>query len=227
MSASSFAVLKAVIGRDVAAALRSGGGWFYGIVFFALFAALAGVAIGPELSALRVAAPAVVWLAAAFSMEFSFAGAFAEDERDGSLRVLATEQESLFAYVLGKAAALGAVSAAPMLLAAPVMLAMFGVAPGRLVGATALLALGLPAIALTALFAAALAAGLRAGGLFTTLIAAPFAVPPLIFGVLATESHIAGAGFWSPEALILTALSLFMTALAPAFAVAALRLALE
>lgn len=221
------AVFRAVMARDIKTALRSGGGWFYAIVFFALFAALAGIAIGPELSALQSAAPAVVWLAAAFAIELSIADAFAEDDRDGSLRILAAEQESLFPYVLGKAAGLAAVSAAPMLLAAPVALAMFGVAPERLAGTTALLALGLPAIVLTALFAAALAVGLGAGGLFTTLIAAPFAVPPLIFGVLASENHIAGGGFWSPEALILAALSLFMAALTPAFAVTALRLALE
>lgn len=227
MSAPPFAVFKAVIARDAATALRSGGGWFYAIVFFALFAALAGVAIGPELSALQAAAPAVVWLAAAFAMELSVADTFAADDRDGSLRILGAEQESLMGYMLGKAASVAAVSVAPMLLAAPVLLAMFGVAPARLAGAVALLALGMPALVLTALFAAALAAGLRAGGLFTTLIAAPFAVPPLIFGVLATENHIAGGGFWSPEALILTALSLFMAALTPVFSVAALRLALE
>lgn len=221
------AIFQAVVGRDVATALRSGGGWFYALVFFALFAALAGIAVGPELSSLRAAAPAIVWLAAAFAIELSIAGAFVEDERDGSLRILAAEQESLLPYVLGKAAGLVVVSAAPLLIAAPVMLAMFGVAPGRLLGAAAILALGLPAIVLTALFAAALAAGLRAGGLFTTLIAAPFAVPPLIFGVLAMENHIAGGLFWSPEALLLAALSLFMAALAPPFAVAALRVALE
>lgn len=227
MSAAPAAVFRAVMARDISAALRSGGGWFYAIVFFTLFAALAGIAIGPELSSLRSAAPAIVWLAAAFATELSVANAFHDDTRDGSLRILAAEQESLMPYVLGKAAGFVVISAAPMLVAAPVLLAMFGIAPERLIGAAALLALGMPAIMLTALFAAALAAGLRAGGLFTTLIAAPFAVPPLIFGVLATENHVAGGAFWSPEALILAALSLFMAALTPAFAVAALRLALE
>ena len=45
--------------------------------------------------------------------------------------------------------------------------------------------------------------------------------------VLATEKLLAGGALWSPETLILAALSLFMAALTPAFSVAALRLALE
>jgi len=227
MSANGLVVFSAVFERDIKVALRAGGGWFYGLFFFALFAALAGLAIGPEPPALQRAAPAVVWLAAAFSIELAVADAFAADARDGSLRVLAAEHESLFPYVFAKAASLATIAAAPLLLGAPVALGMFAVAPARLAGAAGLIALGAPALILTALFAAALAAGLRAGGLFSTLIAAPFIAPPLIFGVLATEKFIAGGAFWSPETLILAALSLFMAALAPAFSVAALRLALE
>jgi heme exporter protein B len=196
-------------------------------LFFALFAALAGVAIGPERAPLQSAAPAIVWLAAAFAVEFSVADIFAADERDGSLRALGAEQDSLLAYVLAKAATVAAVTVAPLLLAAPVVFAMFGVAPEKLAGASVLLALGAPALVLIAIFAAALAVGLRAGGLFAALIAAPIVVSPLIFGVLATKIHIASGILWSPEALILTALSLFMGGLTPAFSIFALRFALD
>ena len=220
-------LFRAVLVREAAAALRTGGGWFYAILFFAVFAALAGLAVGPERGALVAVAPAVVWLAAALAIEFSVADAFSADMRDGSLRALAAEQESVLVYVLAKAAAVAAVSVAPMILAAPVMLAMFGVDPTKLAGTVVLLAIGAPALILTALFAAALAAGLSAGGLLTTLLAAPFAIPPLIFGVLATENYVAGQGVWSPESLILVALSLFMTAVTPPFSVIALRLGLE
>jgi len=59
------------------------------------------------------------------------------------------------------------------------------------------------------------------------IIAAPFLAPPLIFGVLAVESYMASATIWSPEALILSALSLFMVVMAPGFSLAALRIGLE
>jgi len=227
MTGEGGSLFYAVLSRDAVTLLRSGGGWFYAILFFSLFAVLAGVAIGPELPALRAAAPAIAWLAVVFAVELSLADSFSADERDGSLRILAAENDSLFPYVFGKATAAALVSAAPMFLAAPTALAMFGVSPEKLVGATAILALGLPALMLTALFAAALSAGLKVGGIMSTLLAAPFAAPALIFGVLAMEKYIAGGVFWSPEALILGALSLFMAALAPVFCVAALRLALE
>ncbi len=227
MRTRPFALFWAVFARDAATALRSGGGWFYSVLFFALFAVLAGIAIGPELSDLQSAAPAIVWLAAAFAIEFSVADIFAADERDGSLRILAAEQDSLLPYILAKAANVAAISVAPLFLGAPIVFAMFGIAPERLVGASALLALGAPALILTALFAAALAVGLHAGGLFAALIAAPITVSPLIFGVLASKNHIASGTFWSPEALILVALSLFMAALLPLFSAFVLRLAVE
>jgi heme exporter protein B len=217
----------AVFLRDLAIATRSGGGWFYAILFFAVFGALAGVAIGPELSALAGAAPAIVWLGAAFAIQLSVADIFEADFRDGSLRAFAAEQESLFPYFAAKAGLVAVTAAAPMVVSSPLLLTMFGVDPARLAGAAFLLALGFPALILTALFAAALAAGLRAGGLLAVIVAAPFLAPPLIFGVLAIETYIGTGMLWSPEALILLALSLFMAALAPGFSIAALRIGLE
>ncbi|MEO1136032.1 MAG: heme exporter protein CcmB, partial [Pseudomonadota bacterium] len=59
------------------------------------------------------------------------------------------------------------------------------------------------------------------------VIAAPFAAPVLVFGVSAAKSYLAGAGLLSPETLILGALSLFMAATTPGFAIAALKISLE
>lgn len=218
---------QAVLARDIKIAFRSGGGWFYALFFFAVFAALAAIAFGPELTALAVAAPAVLWLAAAFALQFSAADIFEGDLRDGTLRALSAEQSSLFPYWLAKVILLAAISAAPIALAAPFILSMLGVAFDVSVNAMILLAIGLPALILVAVLTAALASGLRAGGLLATIIAAPFAAPVLVFGVSATKILFANGVLWSPETLILSALSLFMAALTPAFAIAALRLSLE
>ncbi len=221
------AIVGAVLARDLKIAFRSGGGWFYALFFFAVFTALAAIAFGPALSALAAAAPATLWLAAALSIQFAAAGVFEDDLRDGSLRAFAAEQGGLFHYWLAKAGALALTAAAPMIIAAPFFLTMLGVPLADGARAALILLAGTPALLMIALLTAALAGGLRAGGLLATIIAAPFAAPPLIFGVSAAKIVIAGGGLVSPESLILGALSLFMAAVTPAFAIAALHISLE
>ncbi|WP_425408977.1 heme exporter protein CcmB [Hyphococcus sp.] len=221
-------IAGAVASRDLKIAFRSGGGWFYALFFFAVFTALAAIAFGPQLSALSAVAPATLWLAAALAVQFAAADIFESDLRDGSLRTFAAEQGGLFHYCLAKACVLGATAAAPMIIASPFFLAMLGVPFGQGVIAALLLAIGAPALMMIALLTAALAGGLRAGGLLATIIAAPFAAPVLVFGVSATKTSLAASGAGGgPETLILGALSLFMAAVTPAFAIAALRISLE
>lgn len=217
----------AILARDLKLAFRSGGGWFYALFFFAVFTALAGIAFGPSLSALAAAAPAAIWLAAALAVQFAAADLFENDLGDGSLRVFAAEQRSLFPYWSAKAALLALTAAAPMIAAAPFFLTMLGVSFGQGIGLAVILAVGAPALVFIAILTAALSAGLRAGGLLAMVLAAPFAAPVLAFGVMAAKAFLAGAGLASPETLILGALSLFMAAATPAFAIAALRVSLE
>lgn len=217
----------AVLARDLVLAFRSGGGWFYALFFFAVFTALAAIAFGPSLSALAQAAPAAVWLAAALAIQFAAADLFEADMQDGSLRALAAEQGTLFPYWLAKAALLALTAALPMVFAAPFFLTMLGVTFAQGIGLAVILLIGAPALLFIAVLTAALAAGLRAGGLLAMVIAAPFAAPVLVFGVSAAKAFLAGNGLASPETLILGALSLFMAAATPGFAVAALRVSLE
>lgn len=217
----------AILARDLKLAFRSGGGWFYALFFFAVFTALAGIAFGPSLTSLAAAAPAAIWLAAALAIQFAAADLFENDLADGSLRVLAAEQQGLFPYWGAKAGLLALTAAAPMILAAPFFLTMLGVSFGQGIGLAVILLVGAPALVFLALLTAALSAGLRAGGLLAMVLAAPFAAPVLVFGVSAAKAFLAGAGLASPETLILAALSLFMAAATPAFAIAALRVSLE
>lgn len=220
-------IAGAVFSRDVKLAFRSGGGWFYALFFFAVFAALSALAIGPERQALSAAAPAVVWLALAFSLQFAATGVFDQDLQDGTLRAFAAEQQSLLPYWLAKTGVLLALSVAPMVVAAPFALVMFGASFEEALKGAALMLVGAPALVFIALLTAALAAGLRAGGLLATVIAAPFAAPVLVFGVSAAKIMFQSGALWPPESLILGALSLFMAAITPGFAVAALRVSLE
>jgi len=213
--------------RDIAIAFRSGGGWFYAVFFFAVFTALAAIAFGPALSALATAAPAAIWLAAALAVQFAAADLFESDVQDGSLRVLAAERVSLFPYWLAKAVLLALTAAAPLIATAPLFLTMLGVPFTDGISVSAIMLTGAPALICIAVLTSALSTGLRAGGLLATILAAPFAAPVLVFGVSAARALLEAGVLISPELLILGALSLFMMAATPVFAIAALRVSLE
>ena len=219
--------MSACLRRDLVLAFRTGGGWFYALFFFAVFTALAAITFGPSLSALALAAPAAIWLAAALAIQFAAGDLFEADIQDGSLRILAAEQNSLFPYWLAKALLLALVSAAPMIAVAPFFLTMLGVPFNQGIGVSLILLAGQPALIFIAVLTAALSAGLRAGGLLAMIIAAPFIAPVLVFGVSAVKAFLSSGDLLSPEVLILGALSLFMAAATPVFAIAALRISLE
>ncbi|MEM8936068.1 MAG: heme exporter protein CcmB [Pseudomonadota bacterium] len=219
--------LRATFARDFAIATRSGGGWFYGLLFFALFATLSGLAIGPERASLAIAAPAIAWLATAFALQLASADCFESDFRDGTLRVLAAENESLAPYYVGKLLSLIATIGVPLICVIPVVFLMFGTPASDVSGAAALIIIGMPALLVIVLFAAAIATGLRAAGLLASLIGAPLAAAPLIFGVLSVKSLFERGVFWSPETMLVAALGLFFGVLLPPFSIAALRYGLE
>ncbi|WP_411820519.1 heme exporter protein CcmB [Hyphococcus formosus] len=219
--------LLAILRRDFVLAFRSGGGWFYALFFFAVFTALSAIAFGPSLSALAIAAPATLWLAIALSVQFSAADLYENDIRDGSLRVIAAEQLSLLSYWGAKVCVLMITAVVPMIATAPFFLTMLGLSFGQGVILAIILFMGAPALVFIAVMTAALASGLRAGGLLAMIIAVPFSVPVLVFAVRASKSVLAGSGLVTPESLILCAISLFMAVLTPGFTIAALRVSLE
>lgn len=227
ISSDPLSILSAILRRDLILAFRSGGGWFYALFFFAVFTALAAIAFGPTLDALAIAAPATLWLAVALAIQFSASDLFENDLRDGSLRVIASEQTGLMTYWGAKVCVISLTSVFPMIIAAPFFLTMLGLSFMQGIGVSIILLIGVPALIFIAVLTSALATGLRAGGLLAMVIAAPFSAPVLVFAVSATKALLAGFGIITPESLILGAISLFMAVLTPAFTVAALRVSLE
>lgn len=220
-------IVIAVLARDCKLALRAGGGWFYGVFFFCVFVALYAVTFGPETAVLRQGAPAIIWLAVAWSLQFTSASLFESDYADGSLKAFAVQTSHLFGYVVGKLGAVLLTTAVPMILMTPVIFIFLGISPKAAVTATVPLLVGIPAVVLLSAFSSAMSTGLRAGGVFAAIIAAPFMMPSLIFGVLSLKTFFLTGLLWSPETFIVAAISLFILATTPWFIVQTLRVSLE
>jgi heme exporter protein B len=88
------------------------------------------------------------------------------------------------------------------------------------------LLLGTPALSLIGAVGAALTLGLRGGGVLISLLVLPLYVPVLIFGAGAVES-VTGGLAPTGHLLLLGALSLAASVLAPWAIAAALRISME
>jgi len=220
-------IAQAVARRDVVLSLKSGGGWLQGIVFYGVFVAFMAFAFGPGEDGLRRAAAPTIWLATLFALQLAASEMFVEDISDGSLQTLAVEQPSLLGYVIGKLAAVLITVGGPLIIAAPVVLIMFASSSGNLAVVLPSITMGAIAMSLAACVASAINAALQGGGRFTAILAAPLSIPVLIFGIDASNVAIDSSQIWSIEMQFLTAMTLFLAAIAPGFSVLALRLGLE
>lgn len=218
--------LKAVLRRDLALALRSGGGAALGIAFYLLFVTLAPLGVGPDPAALARVAPGLVWLGALLAALLTLERLFQPDVEDGTLDHLALAPAPLEAVVFTKALAHWLTTGAPFLLAAPVAGLLLRL-PEQAYPTLALSMLaGGPALSFIGAIGAALTAGLRRGGLLTSLLVLPLYVPTLIFGALAVEAAVIGTDPW-PMLAVGAAISIGSMVLAPPAAAAALRLNLS
>ena len=217
-----------IVLRDGRVAIRSGGGWFNALFFFAIFSMFTAFALGPGREQLAAAAPALLWLGSALALNLAGIELFANDMKDGSLRVISAENSSLGGYIAGKFTSLFLMAAAPIALVAPIFLVVFGIEPALAFKGAAVFIAGLPALCLGAGVAAALTAGMGANGLLGACLSAPATIPVLIFGVGAIQNVVQlGSGIDGSEFLILIALDLIYLVILPPFAIIALRYGLE
>ncbi|NNU81007.1 heme exporter protein CcmB [Halovulum dunhuangense] len=210
--------MRALLSRELALALRSGGGAAQGLVFFLIVVLLVPFGMGPEPDALARVAPGTLWIAALLSCLVTLDRLFQTDWEDGSLDALALSPVPLEAVVAIKALAHWLTTGLPLLVIAP-LLALTLQLPGQAYPwLVASLAAGTPALSFIGAIGAALTLGLRRGGLLIGVLTLPLYIPTLIFGA---RCAIAAADGQDPvPALALTAaLTLAILALTP-FAVA-------
>jgi heme exporter protein B len=220
------AAVGQVVRRDLLLAMRQRGDVVNTLLFFVVVVTLAPLGVGPEINTLRTIAPGVVWVAALLASILSLNRLFAQDYADGTLEQLLLTREPLAAIVLGKVAAHWLITGLPITLMAVPLGVMFDLSGAETVTLVVALLAGTPALSLLGAIGAALTLGLRGGGVLVTLLVLPLNVPVLIFGAGAVE---AVAGGLSPQAhiLLLAALSLATSVLAPWAIAAALRISLE
>lgn len=216
------AALGAVFRRDLALAWAAGGGVAAPLGFFVGATALVPLTAGPDPATLARIGPPLLWVTAALAALMVLERLFQADLEDGSLDQLMLSPAPLELIVAAKGAALWVAIGGPLALAAlPMALAMQ--TPPQAAPAVALgLLIGLAAFIGAGLLGAALAAGVRRGGVLIAILVLPFFAPPIIFGAAAASAAATGglatAPFW-----YLCACALGGVALGPIGAAAALR----
>jgi len=218
--------LIALLTRDLTLAIRAGGGFGLGLVFFLILAVLVPLGVGPEGRTLALIAPGILWVGALLACLLSLDRIFALDFEDGSLDLLATAPIPLEGVVVLKALAHWLTTGLPLVLAAPVLAVLLNL-PGPAYGWLVLsLLLGTPALSMIGAFGAALTVGLKRGGLLLSLLVLPLYVPTLIFGAEAVSRGAQGLPVATPL-LLLAGITAGSTALLPFAAAFALRVNLR
>ncbi len=216
----------AVFLRELRLAWSGGGGAALPLGFFAGAASLTPFAIGPDPDLLKAAGPGVMWIAMALSSLLPMERLFQADLEDGTLDAYAGSGIALEGIVLAKTLAHWLATGGPLSLIAPVIWIMLQGPPeaSGVVIVTSLL--GSAGFFFIGSIGAALAAGVRRGGLLIALVALPLYSPLMIFGAAGLNAAAAG-GNWSPPLLLTAAAMLFGAAISPFASAMALRAAID
>lgn len=216
----------ALLKRDMALALRSGGGFGLSLAFFLIVVMFVPFGIGPSSATLATIAPGILWIGALLACLLSLDRIFQLDFEDGSLDLLATAPLPLEGIVAMKALAHWLTTGLPLTLAAPVLGFLLHLPQGAYLWVVLSLAAGTPALSFLGAFGAAITVGLKRGGLLLSLLVLPLYIPTLIFGSQTVTLVLNGSSNRTAF-MILAAISLFTIALVPFAAARALRVNLR
>lgn len=212
--------------RDLLLAVRHWGQIAQPLVFFAMVTTLFPLALGPDLTELRLIAGGILWVAALLASLLGLELLFRADHADGTLEQMLISGQPLALLALAKGAAHWTICGLPLVLMSPLVAVGLGLPSGAI--CTLMLSLGLGTGILSALGAigSALTLGLRRGSLLLSLLVLPLAMPALIFGARAIDMSIHGDSARGPL-LLLAAMLVLAVTLAPPAVAAALRISAE
>ena len=216
----------AVFVRELKLAWSGGGGAALPVGFFAAAASMTPFAVGSDTVALQTAGPGVIWIALALSSLLPMERLFQADLEDGTLDAYASSGIAMEGVALAKTLAHWIATGIPLALVSPILWIMLQGAPEQS-GIVAVAALvGSLAVFFFGSIGAALAAGMRRGGLLIALVTLPLYVPTMIFGAATLDAAASGADWVGPLMLTGSA-ALFGIATSPFGAAMALRTALD
>jgi heme exporter protein B len=213
---------RALLARELTLAVRSGGGAGLGLAFFLIVVLLVPLGIGPDPGRLAQVAAGTLWIAALLACLLSLDRLFQADFEDGSLDTLALSPLPLEATAALKALAHWLTTGLPLVLVAPLLALTLSLPVPAYPWLLASLAAGTPALSFLGAIGAAVTVGNRRGRLLLSILVLPHYRPTLISGARATAAAAEGADPW-PAFLLLAGLTLFILALSPFAAAAALR----
>ncbi len=213
---------RRVLGRDLALAFRQGGTVGMVVMFFVITVTLFPLGVGPAPNMLARIASGVIWVAALLSCLLSLDRLFQADHEDGSLELMVLAPLPLELTVLAKCLAHWLTTGLPLIIAAPVLGVLMNLHGDGFAALVLAMLFGTPALSLIGAVGASLTVGVRRGGVLLSLLVLPLYVPVLIFGVAAVEAAVSGLTA-RPHLMILAAMSLVATVLAPWASAAALR----
>ncbi len=218
--------MRALLRRDLALAVRAGGGFGLSLAFFLILVTLVPFGVGPQSELLGRIAPGILWVGALLACLLSLDRLFQLDWEDGSLDLLAVSPLPMEGVVATKALAHWLTTGLPLTIAAPVFGVLLNLPiPGYLWLFLSLL-IGTPALSVIGSFGAALTVGLKRGGLLLSLLVLPLYVPTLIFGAEVVRRAVDGMTLLTPLAM-LGGITLAAWALLPFAAAAAIRINLR
>ncbi|WP_424964492.1 MULTISPECIES: heme exporter protein CcmB [unclassified Dinoroseobacter] len=218
--------MKALLLRDLALAVKAGGGFGLSLAFFLIVTVLVPFGVGPDTGILSEVASGVLWVGALLACLLSLDRIFQLDFEDGSLDLLVTAPLPLEGLVAVKALAHWLTTGLPLTLLAPVLAVLLNLDPAGFPWLVISLAVGTPALSMIGTFGAALTVGLKRGGLLLSLLVLPLYVPTLIFGAETVRRAVDGFDISTPL-LMLAGITLGTIALLPFAAAAAIRINLR
>ncbi|MBZ0130963.1 MAG: heme exporter protein CcmB [Rhodobacteraceae bacterium] len=216
----------ALLRRDLALALRSGGGFGLSLAFFLIVVMFVPFGVGPDSTTLALIAPGILWIGALLACLLSLDRIFQLDYEDGSLDLLATSPLPLEGIVVMKALAHWLTTGLPLTLAAPLLGFLLNLPDAAYLWVFLSLLVGTPALSCLGAFGAAITVGLKRGGLLLSLLVLPLYIPTLIFGAQSVVLVVRGLDNQTAF-VILAAISLFTFALVPFAAARALKVNLK
>jgi heme exporter protein B len=208
--------------RDLALAVRQGGGLTGAISFLLAFLAMIPLAIGPDQATLTRLAPGLMWLALLLAVLLTAERIFQQDFEDGTLDLLNTAATPLELLSLAKALAHWLSVGLPLALVSAPLGILLNLEVSRMMPLLLSMITGSLALSLIAAIAGAVTAGLRRGGLLVPLLVLPLYVPVLIFGLSASSGDLGPSGS-TPALIVLVGLCLITLVLQPWASAAALR----